>query len=278
MKFLMKLRRRKGFTLVELVIVIAILALLLGCVAAFSTPVRQMVEATASSTDAITANKIIGDYIENRLAFADRIDIVYAVDPATGAVNTDISDSFTGVQNLLSDANSNASEKSGVIVFHYVPDTNEPLNSSYRLYDIPITTSGSYSATMFNGTELNGEVFADAFYANSQNLMLAPTEVTSNKVRKSYYMTIDIIPYDCDDDYPAYITADVMDDYYKHLSDPALYPTNPLDALEVQKSGAVESISFELQNMEVATGKWNAKTPSGALGEDIMIFYHIPHF
>ena len=75
MKKLMKLRNKKGFTLVELIIVIAIIAILLACVAAFAGPVQKIVKSSAASADALQVNKIIGDYIENRLAYASYIDV-----------------------------------------------------------------------------------------------------------------------------------------------------------------------------------------------------------
>lgn len=316
LKYLMKLRHRKGFTLTELIIVVAILGLLMACVAAFATPVREMVNKTAASTDALTANKIIGDYIENRLAFANRIDTIYAVDLTSGL--TQLGDTFAAFQTLYNNAGSGTRDKAGMLIFHYDANTNEPEKSTYKLYDIPIPSSGAFTSTVFSGGKLQGEVFDDAFYVNSQNLIIAPTAVSSNKLRGSLFAEFKIIPYDCEDDYlvysggvvdptsSLYIKNDTLDYYYEyqenHLSNPALYPDKSfgLDSIAPQRSGAIENITFELRNMEISNytklpgadglldtaddtlspvvSGWNPVYPGGANGSDIIIYYYIPHY
>lgn len=316
LRYLMKLRHRKGFTLTELVIVIAILGLLMACVAAFATPVRQMVQATAASTDALTANKIIGDYIENRLAFASRIDTIYAVDITSGI--TELNDTYTAFQNKLNSASSSPKDKAGVLLFHYEADADYPGKSGYRLYDIPVETSGTFTSALFSGGTLQGEVFDKAFYANSQNLIIAPTTVSANKLRNSLFAEYQIIPYDCDEEYitmsgsvvddanSIYVKRTTLDYYYEykenHEADPTLYPDDSfgLNDLAVQRSGSIEQVSFELRNMDISSytrtagpdgvmdtaddvvcpvvSGWNTIYPGGAGGSDILIFYYIPHY
>lgn len=317
LRYLMKLRHRKGFTLTELVIVIAILGLLMACVAAFASPVRDMVKQTASSTDALAANKIIGDYIENRLAFANRIDTIYAVDLTSGL--SEINDTYVAFQNLYNAAGSGTKDKAGVLIFHYDENTNEPEKSTYKLYDIPVESSGTFAAAVIGtGGVINGEVFDDAFYVNSQNLIIAPTTVSSNKLRNTLFAEFKIIPYDCDEDYlvrsggvldttnSLYIKGNTLDYYYEYqenyLADPALYPDDSfgLDTISPQRSGAIENISFELRNMEISSytslpgvdgllntaddiltpdvDGWNPIYPGGCGGKDILIYYYIPHY
>ncbi len=293
LKYLMKLRHRKGFTLTELIIVVAILGVLMGCVAAFATPVRQMVQRTAASTDAITANKIMGDYIESRLAFAERIDALYAVDLTSGM--TDFSDKYTAFQNQLNVTGASVKDKAGMLIFHYDPNDEK---STYKIYDINIPkTGGSFNSVVFGTGGIQGAVFGDPFYENSQNIIIAPTEVTKNKLRGNYFAEFQIIPYDCDEDYivrdvsgnldpsSLYIKNTTLKDYYaykqNHIADPALYPdeTFGLGTISQQRSGAVENISFTLKNLDGSTGKqWTALNPSGGSGSDIVLFYLIRHY
>ena len=72
---LRRVKSRKGFTLTELIVVVAIVALLMICVTAFVGPINTMVKNTTADADAITINEIAGDYIERRLAYADCIQI-----------------------------------------------------------------------------------------------------------------------------------------------------------------------------------------------------------
>ena len=78
LKYFLKLRRKKGFTLVELIVVVALLAIMMASIAALSGPIRKMVNRTAASADSVAANATIANYIENRLAFAANIEFVMA--------------------------------------------------------------------------------------------------------------------------------------------------------------------------------------------------------
>ena len=284
LKYLMKLRSRKAFTLVELVIVIAILALLMVCVAAFSTPVQRMIHATASSTDSLAVNKIIGDYIEGRLAFASRIHIVNGADAITGGgdqaiENSDgVSGGFDIVQNMISGATGG---RAGVLIFHYEADPSEPEKASYQLYDVPISaTSSSFIDSALNGSDIKNPVFADHFYSSGQNLIVPTLTLSENKMRGSYYASVEIIPYDISEDYivrnasgaldpsSVYIKPTTMMDYYTN-------PATALSELVPQRSGAIETITFELQNITETT-KWSSNRAGAGLGTgpDILIFYY----
>ena len=128
LKYLMKLRSRKAFTLVELVIAMAILALLMVSVAAFSTPVQQMVKATASDADSITINKVMGDYIETRLGFADKLTALHAVYAETPDSN--VTGTWTTYQNRLNGAEADPKDKAGVLIINYEANPDEPYLST----------------------------------------------------------------------------------------------------------------------------------------------------
>lgn len=288
LKYLMKLRSRKAFTLVELVIAVAILAILMVSVAAFSAPVQDMVRSTASDADAISSNKIMGDYIQNRLAFADKLTVLHAVD-AEAAADTTLTSCWSIYQTRLTGASAGAKDKAGAIIIKYEEDTSDPLKSKYKIYDVLIPDTGGYGTTVMDGAAVDEEhgVFIDDFYENSQNLFIFPTTLTTNKARGSTYLAFDIMPYDCDPDYPSdYITSSTLKDYYEykqnHELNPTAYPDESfgLDALKHVRGGAIETVSFEVQNLKPVdvNTNWTTPCPGGAGGTDIVIFYYIPHY
>ncbi len=319
MKKLMKLRNKKGFTLVELIIVIAIIAILLACVAAFAGPVQKIVKSSAASADALQVNKIIGDYIENRLAYASYIDV--HVGKNVNSLQGDLSvvggsTGFTAVQNKLnctdpqvSGNNSNGKAKGGMLIFHYEENTEEPFKSTYKLYDIPIGTTGSYNSTAFTGTDIKGAVFADGFYLNNSQLIILPElNVVPNRTRNTLLMRLDIFSYNFDTEYydetapdadNIYIKSGTLSDYYlnyyaNELATPgtgrAMAEANVLGPLNVKKTGTPEGVAFQLRNLnqqnkievDETTGavkSYNWESHNGfAAGSDVIIFYYIPHF
>ncbi len=287
LKYLMKLRSRKGFTLVELVIVMGILAVLMACVAAFATPVRQMVRSTAASTDSINANKIMGDYIENRLAFAQSVSVVAAVDADTGT-DTNLTDNYAIFKQKMIDTTNNK-DKAGMLIFHYTSEdptgaTEESLESRYEIYDVPITKTSTYSSSV-DFTNKKFAVFGDGFYNFSQNIIAAPLSAESNKVRDSQFVTFEIVPFDCDVDYNAYIEPDFIGNYYAAntttgiSADEYFSYTNSsaINELDTQRSGVMETITFELQNIHSGSDNWKGCLGT-TTGSDIVIFYYIKNF
>ena len=85
LKLFRKGKYRKGFTLTELIVVIAIIAFIMAAVVAFAGPIRTMVRNTNAKSDANTINKIIGDYIENRIAFANYVQVFVAPEYTVGS-------------------------------------------------------------------------------------------------------------------------------------------------------------------------------------------------
>lgn len=322
MKKLMKLRHKKGFTLTELIIVIAIIAVLMTCVAAFVGPVQQIVKSSAASADALQVNKIIGDYIENRLSYASYVDVHLAKNVESLSTDTEVtggSTGFTAVVNKLNSATENANNKGkgGMLIFHYEPDLQEPYNSTYQLYDIPILkTSTNVNSLLFSGGNKNGRnqvsnpVFADDFYIRgTQQLILPEIKVVPNQMRNSLLMRLDIVGYCFDDDYydaaapdadNIYIKSSTISDYYAAYNSAenvavgtgkVAAETSVLSTLSVKKSGTVEGIAFQLRNTNrgkaieyntdgsVKTNEWEVHGQDGGNhGQDIIIFYYIPTF
>lgn len=289
LKYLMKLRRRKAFTLVELVIVMAILALLMVSVAAFSTPVQQMIKATAADSDALSANKTMGDYIENRLAYADMVQFFYTVDPYS--YNADVEAAYTAYQQKLDttiNTTGSAADVSGMLIFHFVEDTVDPSNSKYMMYDVNIPATGDYSTAVGTAASPNGAVFTDFFYDNSQNMFLLPTTADTNVIKDTCYMTVDIASYKFDPEETAdFITSSTLNAYYSerqlHEADPVANPvvSPTVSKFRTQETGAQESVTFEFKNISPAamSTKITYTNPGGGGGgSDIIVFYYIKKY
>ncbi len=287
---LWKLRRKKGFTLVEMIIVVAILAVLLVCVAAFSGPVQRMVRATAASADALNINEIIGDYIEGRLSFAKSVKTVYAVDASmvSSALNDKVGGSGGVAAMIGLPRSQGGGGKAGVLVFRYIADGEE---SSYQIYDIPIASGTLNYTPPASETDWNKyKVFSDAFYGDSQRLILMPTEMQKGKVRSEIYMTVDIYSYKASADYlnynadgslndtnSVYIQADTLGNIYdqKKAATPS---TAELDSLAQIRTGPVESITFRMNNLKTVAAAEKASEIAAPAGRDILVFYYIPNY
>lgn len=209
LKKFQRIHYKKGFTLTELIIVVAILAVMMAAVAAFSVPVRQMVRATSATSDAINANEIIGEYIRGRLAYADSLYIHYGVNAQS--TDTNINASMSRLTNSTTGRlhQPNAG-RAGVLILRYTPNAASPEKSGYTLYDFPITsTSSSYTTVVQNavGTDLSddGAVFDSAFYGDVQRIIYLPkTEPFRNTTRGEIFMNFEILSYQGDPDYIQY--------------------------------------------------------------------------
>lgn len=292
---LQKLHAKKGFTLTELIIVIAILAVMMAAVAAFSRPVQTMVKSTALTADAITVNEIIGEYIQGRLAYSDLLYIHYAVDSTLSSAA--INDSLTIAKGKLS---SSTGGKAGVLILHYTPNANEPEKSSYTLYDFPITNSTTHGNFLgaAGGLSDDGKVFNDEFYGNTQRLIyLEHRKPKVNSVRGEVYINFEIISYAGDPDYITYNAGGAVSDASSTYLAPATLSsvyqeaeaatptTTTLDRLSLIKKGNANTSSFVLRNFTKASMiddyshfRMYPETAITGSASDVMIFYHIPKF
>lgn len=299
---LQKLHAKKGFTLTELIIVIAILAVLMAAVAAFSQPVQKMVKATAVSADAITVNEIVGEYIQGRLAYSDCLFIHYAVNSPLLTGQTNINETMVAIHTRLTSANAG---KAGVLIFRYVKNTDEPEKSGYMLYDFPIVAGTGYNSFLdASGGSIDlksgYKVFNDDFYGNTQRIIYLPHRLPkTNSVRGEVYMNFEILSYAGDDGYMIYNAGGAVDEsqstYISSSTLSKIYndaesltpSTATLDRLSVIKKGDANTSSFVLQNFTSDLLKDHPErfkmypdsdTAITGVGSDVLIFYHIPSF
>ena len=169
MEKLRKLKHKKGFTLSELIVVLALIGILLGSVAAFGDPVRSMVKDANARSDTLNITKIMGDYIERRISFAKSVDIVTEVSADSSDANVEtVFDKYKGFANDKTIC--------GMLIFKYEENTTDPLRSTYKMYDVPITDSSTY-AGCYSGSLPKNPVFADVFYGGYEYFMTVEPHV-----------------------------------------------------------------------------------------------------
>ena len=140
MKMIRRLKRRKGFTLTELVVVIILLAVIMAAVVGFSQPVRNLVTGVNEKSDGLTITAGVGTYLEHTLAYASKIDIYEGV-------------TYTDLDSTLQTwaTNSGNPRRCGAIVFKYTEDDRNASKqgSTYVMYDIVLNGANKYTGTTF---------------------------------------------------------------------------------------------------------------------------------
>lgn len=285
---LRNLKRKKGFTLSELIVVLALIGILLGSVAAFGDPVRSMVKDTNARSDTINITKIMGDYIERRLAFAKSIDMVLEV-----SADTDddlVEQHYEKYQKIAK-----GKTKCGMLIFKYEENADDPARSTYKLYDVPITDTSTYAGSFITDSPKN-PVFADAFYGNYEYFITVEPYITGgtepfteavkiNKLKDQAYLNFSIRAYDFKDT-TTYMkgTDDVLAKYLDSYRNPSTNTDNGIDSYSMSRT-AFEEISFALQNVKVDRDAAGTPVQSGAFyspctqsGSDIIIFYAVQNY
>lgn len=252
-KFFGKRKKLKGFTLTELIVVSAIMVLLMACVVAFAGPVRMMIGNTTAKDDALTINKIIGDYIERKLAYANYIDIYVGYPYDTS--DTKLKDSFDTVK--ARKGLTGQDNKPGMLIFRYADDATDPLKSTFKVYDIPITSA---SATMPSSITADNVVFIDEFYNGYEYFITTDdTSIQANSLRKHAYLNFRVDSFNFKDEYTkgfkdedtVGVSGKVITDYYAYI-DGGSTGTNPFQRFTEERTGS-EVVSFTLENIPVDT-------------------------
>ncbi|MBP3857873.1 MAG: type II secretion system protein [Ruminiclostridium sp.] len=310
-RFFAKRRHRKGFTLTEVIVVTAIVAFLMAAVAAFAGPVRTVIRNTNAKSDTNTINKIIGDYIEHRLAYANDIDIYVAApyNPGSGDMYDQMEQSYEDMEKyaqLGTKPTDNQINNPRVMIFKFVDETSvapltpasDKLQATYVVYDYPIK-AGSTAPSDFN-TLCTDEykLFKDDFYAGYQYFMtMDDIGIQSNAVRNRAYLNFRIDSYYCQGDSTDKrvtktgdvigLNADHIKKYHQYvdkiLDAGATELIDPMDDMAYEKT-ASENVSFSLENI---SNPKNVKLVRGdktytgdtltsyKYGTDIYVFYNV---
>ena len=234
LKLFRRRRSRKGFTLVELIVVIAIIAILMACVVAFAQPIRSMMSDTNARSDAITINNGLGNYIERRLAFANEInlfvgDIYYSTDQVTAYKN-------------MYDKHHSTNDSPRMMVFEY-----DAVKGNFKVYDLAITSDTMPPMAMAL-TKAN-LIYSDDYYGPYSYFItcddIAPQ---ANPMKQKAYLNFRIDSYHFGDSGKQITQTDVTH-YYKYINDNKA-GDNPLDQYAFFRSGS-ENVSFGLENIKV---------------------------
>lgn len=285
--FRKRLGRRKGFTLTELIVVTVLMAVIMAMVVAFATPIRSMVTNTDARSDATVINKILGDYIERRLSYANHIDVYAGMDVtlASGDDQTALNKSISDLHDIASATGEKNSPR--VMVFKFVENTDTTLNT-FKVYDLPVsgTTPSSYNFAL-NDKDL---VFTDDFYGDYRYFISfhdTSVEKAKNPAKNSYSLNFRIDSYNPTGDVvdgssnPIGFDLSHIQHYYKQVAD-GKDPDDDEDAMIkfVSEKIGSENVSFQLKNIHqdsqinIHFGKKNASAASDYRG-DIYVFYNV---
>jgi prepilin-type N-terminal cleavage/methylation domain-containing protein len=245
-KFFSRLKRRKGFTLVEMIVVVALIAIIMATVVAFSTPMRMSIRNSEARADAITINEIIGNYLERNIAYANRLDAFVGYNYSDS--DTDIKKAFEDFYKAsLSDSNTDVK----LLVCKYFPGSDTAgTHGTMKIYDMKIAKTASGLPSLSD----NDLVFADAFYGNYQYFITTDdtnlAQNTNVRTKKAYF-NLKVESFNVDDGYE--FDSDRITSHYKYVDKKAEDGTlldDTLDELSYYKIGT-EVVSFALENMKV---------------------------
>lgn len=252
-----KRRKQKGFTLTELIVVTAIMVLLMACVVAFAGPVRMMIGNSTARDDALTINKIIGDYIERKLAYANYVD-VYVGYPYSSS-----DDKIKASYKALTDRKAITGQKNnpGIMLFRMVDVPGDPLRTTFKVFDIPVT-SGTGNPPDLTSLSADNVVFIDEFYNNYEYFITTDdTAIQTNSMKKRAYLNFRVDSFDFKGEYTKGFktntapggTGDVIIDYYAYIDTPGhVEANNPHNIFAEERTGS-ETVSFVLENVPVET-------------------------
>lgn len=267
-------KRKKGFTLTEIIVVVALIGLIMLCVVAFSSPVRTMLTNTNSKADAIIINKIIGSYIEHRLSYANDVTIITETNFRNGANNT-LKDKFD-----IEKSGRDANDTTCMMVFSYEPAATgeDPYTSSYKLYDVVIDPTWSYLNAINEVWSKRARAFDDDFYAGFEYFMAPSGEINVNSIKQKAYLSFEITSFNFTDRYGYTLKDDTLSKYMT----PVLTGTvvdRGVNLMPEEKL-ATEKVSFTLENVKTTgsmaqTASIESCKGTADEGQDIVIFYNI---
>ena len=237
-KFFSRLKRRKGFTLTEMIVVTAIIGIIMATVVAFADPMRKTIRNTEARSNALTINEVLGKYIEHNLAYANQVAVFvgYDYDPT----NVDIEKAYDEIKANWTESN----DTTKVMIFHFVePDDDAGTKGGMEMYD-SVSTSSSLPAL-----DAKDKIFVDDFYGGYQYFVTVDDSVPiANERTKKAVFNLRIDSYNCDENSKMlgnYITG--YYDYVDHNSTENTLEKN----IGYDKIGT-ENVSFTFENIKVS--------------------------
>lgn len=276
-KYIGKCRRRKGFTLIEVIVSGVLVALIMATVVAFAQPLSIMVKNTESRSASITINKVMGDYIERRIAYANDVTVFVGVPTSDAAMST----AYT---TLLAYAKKTTQiNNARILAARFVPDTVDPSNNSLILYDIPVTATSpaafsTFATTMYDDSN---KLFSDDFYGGLQYIITCDEKgfAKFNNLTQKTFLNLKIDAFKCagavtsPSGIPLSFDADNVKAYYSDIdsnTDP-MSDTNALGSYAGEKL-TTENISFQMHNINT---KDKVTINRAATSTDMLIFYNV---
>ena len=284
-RFFAKRRHRKGFTLTELIVATALIGIIMASVVAFAGPIRTMLKNTNAKSDTNRICKVLGDYIQNRLAYANYIDIYvgmpYDNTTTINAEYTKISASYTALKNKMQDTEPVAGVQkvvndSRIMYFHYVPNIDgDTTKSTFLVYDIPVTKDdtiptdfAAFKNKFANVDATTGVIdttyllYDIDFYGGYEYFFTMDDQaVKSNDLKKRVFLNFRVDSYNCEgvvqgtvgsETVPISFQPADISGYHAYVEECAESPltahTNPMDAYMLEKTGS-ENISFSLERV-----------------------------
>lgn len=282
LRYLMKLRHKKGFTLTELIVVCAIIGILMVSLAAFSAPVRMMIKGVDAKSDCLTINKTIGDYLEHMLAYANDITIFAGVDISESNTYAAINKAFTDMQGTYDLAD--GKDRCAALIFRY-DSQSDVLKSGHRIYEISGRKSGSGAVKKNIPTSLTSDnlLFYGDFYGPYSYFLAADAGNVKNSTRQQNYLKLTVKSYyfdgsDVDDSGDArYIAEDDIESYYIH-QDTNSWPDEM--AKKNNSASGTEEVFFPLQNISWGSDitysrGYNNGAGTTTYGDDVVIIYNV---
>lgn len=294
MNMFRRLKRKKGFTLTELIVSVAIIALLMACVAAFAQPVRSMMTGVRSNSDSLKICEIIGNYLERRVAYADKVKVFVGYDITSDEV-TDMLETTDFAGEGTGEGVDDTNYTKGMLVMHLVKSPDGDEKNTFMLYDVPIKKGTTMPASLDDYG-----VFTDEFYDSYQFFMTTDEKMSGTESEPQYmdvntlthkaFFSFRIMGYKFKD-FGAGISDDVVKNYYKFINTGKYIDgTNevyedPTDKELISGRTAVENVSFSFENISIkqeANGLYNNFVDAGQVdvhrqdtSTDVIIFYRV---
>lgn len=292
-QYFRRLKRKKGFTITELIVVVALVGIMMATLTAFSGPVRDMVRNTRAQNDVLSINNIIGNYLEHNLSYASQITICAGWDliQHKDALKT----KFDSLKSTWATSN----DRPAALIIHFEKGDSD-LRNTFRLYEYDSKSELPNTTTEIDGVQYpvmdsNNLVFHKEFYNDYSFVITADDLIFHNNYREKAYARLNVSAYRFDGSIQKSAGVEACLDrgdaktHYMNLAGAAPISGGTGVQTDLLTSGhfivggvGSESVFFPLQNINVSGNKYeyfrgyeDPTTHNITYGDDIVIFYNI---